>query len=244
MRTLQLRSVAIGLVAAATAIPAAAAAQQRSAPPHLGPAQKLVRELDLKNTSYEHGEGRIVWSGACESHTDCSGFIDALLTRAYGYDADAFKRWFDSHRPTARRYHDAIAEGRGFTEIKNVAEARPGDLLAIKYLVEKNNTGHVMLVVDVPQPLEAKEPLMPATQQWQVTVIDSSNSGHGTTDTRHHRGEGGKDHPGLGQGVFRIYASPRGEVVGFAWSTLKASTFRKPDEEHLVIGRLKPGFTP
>jgi cell wall-associated NlpC family hydrolase len=186
----------------------------------------------------------VVWDGVCESHTDCSGFIDSLLMHTYGYSPDAFKRWFDSHRPTARRYHDAIVEESSFTEIKSVAEALPGDILAIKYLVEKSSTGHVMLVVEPPQRIEPKEPLVPGTLQWQVTVIDSSNSGHGTTDTRHHKGLDGKDHDGLGQGVFRIYADHRGAIRGFAWSTLKASQFQKPEDEHLVIGRLKIGFRP
>jgi hypothetical protein len=221
-----------------------AVAQQRYLPRHLTDAQRLVQQLNIKNTNYEHGPGRVVWEGVCESHTDCSGFIDALLMHSYGYNQDAFKRWFDSHRPTARRYHDAIVQGRGFSEIKSVAETLPGDILAIKYLVEKSNTGHMMLVVEPPHWIEPLEPLVPGTQQWQVTVIDSSNSGHGPTDTRHHLGVNGKDHDGLGQGVFRIYTDRRGELVGFAWSTLKASKFQTPEEEHLVIGRLKTNFIP
>jgi len=175
-----------------------AVAQHAKLPPHLADAQRLVQRLDLKNTNYEHGPPRVVWEGVCESHTDCSGFIDALLTHTYGYNPEAFKRWFDSHRPSARRYHDAIAEGRGFAEIKSAGDVLPGDILAIKYLVEKANTGHVMLVVDRPQQIQPKEPLVAGTQQWQVTVIDSSHTGHGATDTRHHKGANGKDQDGLG----------------------------------------------
>lgn len=235
---------ALALLIGSLLLPASTLAQAPTTPRHLSEARKLVQHLDLKNTNYEHGTPKVVWEGVCESHTDCSGFIDALLTRSYGYDADAFKRWFDSRRPSARRYHDAIAEQRGFVEIKSVASLLPGDLLAIKYLVQKENTGHVMLVADAPRRITPKEPLVAGSEQWQVAVIDSSHTGHGSTDTRHKKGADGKDHDGLGQGVFRIYSNGRGEVIGFAWSTLNASKFQQPQEEHLVIGRLKPGFQP
>ena len=95
-------------------------------------------------------EGKLTISRAAASLTypaRCTLVAATSLSRSYGYDAAAYKRWFDSSRPSARRYHDAIVDGRGLTEIKNVADARPGDILAIKYLIEKNNTGHVMLVV-------------------------------------------------------------------------------------------------
>ena len=77
-----------------------------------------------------------------------------------------------------------------------------------------------------------------------MTVIDSSESGHGPTDTRHKRGADGRDHDGLGRGVFRLYGDARGEVAGFAWSTAKVSRFIAPADEHVVLGRLVEGFRP
>ena len=62
-----------------------------------------------------------------------------------------FKRWFDSHRPSARRYHDAIVAERGFQRIERLAEVQPGDILAVKYLQPSDNTGHVMLVSNPPR---------------------------------------------------------------------------------------------
>lgn len=218
--------------------------QEAQHPKHLIEAKELVAHLDLNQTGYEHGEGHITWTGHRSSHTDCSGFVDALLTHCYGYQKDDFKRWFDSHRPSARRYHDEIVEGHGFELINRVADARPGDFLAIKYLQKNDNTGHIMLVVDAPRKIVQKPPLVDGAEQWEVIVIDSSESGHGPTDTRHKRGVEGKDHDGLGQGVFRLYSDPRGAVRGFAWSTSEKSQFQPPDKEHLVIGRLKPGFRP
>lgn len=218
--------------------------ENTSVPKHLVNAQKLVKRLDLSNTNYEHGEGTVIWDGTPESHTDCSGFIDHLLTYSYGYSDDDFKRWFDSHRPTAERYHDAIIDGRGFKQIHLIQDLRPGDFIAIKYLTRTDNTGHIMLVAEEPEQMADKDPIVDGTQQWSVTIIDSSESGHGPTDTRHKKGDDGKDHDGVGKGVFRIYTDKKGKVAGFAWSTLKASEFKSPDDEHLVMGRLIPDFRP
>jgi hypothetical protein len=220
------------------------AAAQDSAPRHLREAQALVQQLDLSNTNYEHAQGKVVWSGTVESHTDCSGFIDHLFMHSYGYTPEAYKRWFDSHRPTAWRYHDAMAAQKGFLLIQSIQDLRPGDLIAIKYLIQKENTGHIMLVAQAPQRIAPKKPLVGDSEQWAVTVIDSSESGHGTTDTRHKMGPNGKDHQGLGQGVFRLYTNHQGTVIGFAWSTLTVSKFVAPNEEHVVLGRLIPNYQP
>ena len=212
--------------------------------PHVASASRLVDQLDLAHTDYVHGPGSVTWSGTVESHTDCSGFIDHLLMHDDGYTVDDFKRWFGSRRPTAERYHDAIAEARGFTPVARVVDLQPGDLIAIKYLKRRDNTGHIMLVVDAPRRIVPGAPMVDGTTQWAVTVIDSSESGHGPTDTRHKRGADGRDHGGLGRGVFRLYAGADGSAAGFAWSTLRASRFVAPDDEHLVLGRPLPGFKP
>ena len=213
-------------------------------PGHLSAAIQLVAHLDLQDTSYRHGDPRVTWQGRYQCHTDCSGFFDALLMHSYGYSRDDFKLWFDSHQPSARRYHDAIVGRRGFREIQHIEEVQPGDVLAVKYLHRADSTGHVMLVADPPRRIASKSPLVPGAEQWEVPVIDSSHSGHGTTDSRYHRGADGKDHDGLGRGVFRIYSTPEGRVAGFSWSMARVSKFIAPDDEHLVIGRLIPGFKP
>ena len=236
------RALHTGLLFAATslAVPAAAAPTD----PHVASAERLVDQLELANTDYAHGPGSITWTGSVAAHTDCSGFIDQLLMHDDGYTADDFKRWFGSRRPTAERYHDAIVDGRGFARLAGVGELRPGDLIAIKYLSRHDNTGHIMLVTEAPRRMNPVPPYVDGTTQWSVTVIDSSESGHGPTDTRHKRGEGGRDHDGLGRGVVRLYANAAGEVAGFSWSTAKASRFVAPEDEHLVLGRLTPGFHP
>lgn len=203
-------------------------------------ARQFLSHLDLANTDYVHGAPRVKFTIPCESHTDCSGFADALLAHSYGFDKQEFRDIFGSGRPTAARYYDAVIQQNGFARIERVQDARPGDFLAVKYFSRKDNTGHVMLVASKPALMNRpKSPLMPGTLQWEVAVIDSSESGHGPMDTRHKRGINGKDHDGLGEGILRIYSDGVGNVVGFAWSTLTASKFKSPQDEHLVIGRLQ-----
>jgi hypothetical protein len=213
-------------------------AQDPVQPKHLVEALKLLRQVELSNTSYRHGACDMAWTGTCVMHADCSGFLNGLFSHCYGYDQQEFKKWFDSRRPTAARYHDTIELENGFTRIKTVENIRPGDILAVKYLQRKDNTGHVMLVARLPQRIKAKKPIVEGTEQWEVTVIDSSQSGHGTTDTRHGKGKEGKDHDGLGQGTLRLYADKQGQILGFSWSTQSVSKFKEPDQEHIVVGRL------
>ena len=240
MRKLFINSALLWL----TAVGITASADDKSPPKHLTEAQELVRHLDLKHTTYEHGAARVVWNGTCESHADCSGFVDALLMHSYSYDADSYKRWFDSHRPSARRYHDAIVEEKGFVSIKRIPDVQPGDLLAVKYLTRDDNTGHLMLAAGSLRRIQVKKPLVAGTDQWEISIIDSSKSGHGPSDTRHKKGRNGKDHEGLGEGVLRVYSTAGGDVAGFTWSALDSSEFKSPKEEHLVFGRLKTGFKP
>jgi hypothetical protein len=213
-------------------------------PRHLIDARELVGLLAPENTSYRHGEASITWTGTRTLHADCSSFLAALLEHSYGHDRAAFNKWFGSRRPTAARFHDAIVEQHGFTRIRRLADVRPGDILAVEYLKRTDNTGHVMLAASNPRPMRPGKPVIAGTEQWEVAVIDSSKTGHGPADTRHGKGKGGKDHDGLGRGVLRVYTNRQGKVAGFSWSTLPASEFKSPEEEHLVIGRLQPNFTP
>jgi hypothetical protein len=231
--------VSLAIAQSATAQSDARAPSAVTEPQHLAMARWMVANLDLNNTDYELGGGTVTFTPPCVSRTDCSGFADALLTHSYGYDADQFRKWFGSGRPSARRYHDAIERQKGFARIEHMQDVLPGDFLAIKYLNRKDNTGHVMLVANRPQRSSPTSPLEPGTAQWKVSVIDSSESGHGPTDTRHKKGANGKDHTGLGEGVFRIYSDPGGKIAGFTWSTLASSKYVEPNDEDLVVGRLE-----
>lgn len=235
------KAASLSLLAWAVSIIGVSADEAR--PRHLAEAETLVSHIDLAHTTYNHGEPSVDWTQFA-SYADCSGFIDELLKHTYGYTPDDMKKWFGSHRPTARRYHEAIEAQTGFTAIAQLNQAAPGDFLAVKYLNRTDNTGHVMLVAARPHRMAKANVIAPQFDAWEVPIIDSSMSGHGPSDSRHGLGLNGKDHDGLGRGVLCVFTDKDTRVMGFSWSTGAKSEFKSPDDEHLVIGRLAAGFKP
>lgn len=119
------------------------------APPrHLQLAQQLVNHISAGNTNYQHGQSMVSWKSDTsdyQCHTDCSGFLNALLQQSYGVDRPYFKRWLGANRPYAYHYFDAIQNGKGFQLIQQVTDLQPGDIIAIKYVDRSehdSNTGH------------------------------------------------------------------------------------------------------
>ena len=208
--------------------------------PPLAWAQLLLKGITSDDTDYQHSAGVVTWKGfnhanAFESRTDCSGLINSLLMQSYGYTAADLAQLFGARRPLAITYHNAILAQTSFKHLLTVDEMQPGDLIAIQYPVDSDNTGHIMLVAELPVRVVATKPLVPGTQQWTVTVIDSSESSHGGLDTR--RNADGSSNAGLGQGTFRIYANAAGEPQGYTWSTFGNSEFFTQAQRNLVIGR-------
>ena len=141
-------------------------------PKHLAAAESLVEHLRLRNTSYDHGDPRVTWDGVCQSHADCSGFIDALLMHSYGYTSDDFKRWFDWHRPRRAEILRRDRRGTRFSPDSAAGDVQPGDLLAVKYFKQSDNTGHVMLAAARPRHIVSSRPIVSGTEQWELTIID------------------------------------------------------------------------
>jgi hypothetical protein len=237
----------MAFLALAAGLSLAADSPREAEPPHVEWARAMVQGLRRDDTSDRHQGGSVRWKGingaaGYECHTDCSGFLNALLGRAYGLPDSTFREWFGTRRPSARTYHDAIESQNHFRRITHLRDARPGDVLAIRYPADDpenkdHNTGHVLLVVETPRPRQASAPVVDGTEQWEVAVIDQSRSGHGPWDTRHQK-EGGSA-AGLGQGVFRVYTRGDGTVAGHAWSTQRKSEYHDQGGRHLVIGRLR-----
>ena len=204
-------------------------------------AQILVRNISLADTSYQHKQGVVTWAGVngasrYVSQTDCSGFINMLLEQTYGLTTNDFERFFGTKRPLAKTYYDAVISQNKFKQIRLISDVQPGDFIVIKYPPDNDNSGHIMLVAATPQKYPSSSPEIEGTEQWVITVIDSSESGHGTTDTRWQ--DNGTFHDGLGQGVFRIYTNDAGKSVGYTWSTFPNSEYYSQQERPLVIGRL------
>jgi cell wall-associated NlpC family hydrolase len=208
----------------------------------------LVATISPDHNKYAYTDLSVRWQGqdgAAESqaHCDCSGFVTLLFRHVYGYTAGQVTAWMGHPHALARDYHDQIVAGHGFQRIARVADVRRGDLIAVKYLDgAKKDTGHVMVVVGPPQLLASSSTTRPALSEWAVTVIDSSKSGHGPTDTR--RRPDGTSGTGVGEGPLALFANAAGDVDGYAWSPLPTSAFHAMDQHHVVVGRLLPGFRP
>ncbi|HEX3527453.1 MAG TPA: hypothetical protein VH988_10320 [Thermoanaerobaculia bacterium] len=214
---------------------------------HLAWARRLVAGVTPETNIYASRPTVVTWSGVngateTRNRTVCSALVAQLFRQAYGYRAADFESWLGGRFPRAAGFHGAIAGGHGFDLVRRVEDIRPGDVLAIKYPPGSHPTGHVLLAASRPEPRRATEPVVPGTVQYELTVIDSSHTGHGPTDTRHYAK--GKFHTGVGEGLFRLYAGPDGKIAGYSWSVTKASEFYAPGERELVIGRLNHKVKP
>jgi hypothetical protein len=224
----------------------ATAARESSRPPHLQAAMDLLAAIEPSDTNYQHHNGVVHFPGdgpgRAECRTDCSGFVDAVLKRAYGLSSVQLSDWLDAKRPLAKHYHAAIAAEHGFQRIPVISDARPGDILAVTYPAgaKENNTGHVMIVASQPKQRTPSVPVVGDTLQWEVPVIDESETGHGKTDTRHRPDKTSAD--GLGRGILRIYTNHEGRIAGYAWSVLQVSKFQSQSAHNMVIGRIEPDF--
>lgn len=214
-------------------------------------AQLLVQNINLKNTTYQHKSGTVTWAnenGATgySSYTDCSGLIAALLTQTYGLSTNDFQTWLKTDRPLAKTFESNIAVENGFIRIDQINQAKPGDLLAIKYPPGNtdpgDDTGHIMLITGLPQSRTPTAPQVKNTLQWDIPVIDSAQSGHGKEDTR--RNPDGTFREGLGQGIFRVYTDADGKLAGYSWSDLTVSQYYDRDTRPFIIGRVDPAFNP
>ena len=90
----------------------------------------------------------------------------------------ALELWFRSKRPVARHYVEAIVAEKHFRRIHRLNDCLPGDIVATKYPKGNANTGHVMLVAERPRKRVASAPLVEATEQWEVKIIDCTTSPH------------------------------------------------------------------
>jgi len=238
--------LALAALASGSAVALRLGAQDAPAvPAHLVQAQHLVENLQTADLNvYGGGKRHIDWeAGHASARSVCSSFTTLLLQHTYGWTSSDFKDWLKSSNPEAFDYHDAIVARNRFLRIVHVTAIKPGDILAVKYTdhhVSSNgveDTGHVMVTAEPPQELEAKEPRVKGTRQYLVAVIDSSASGHGTSDTRHR--PGGKFTGGVGRGMFRLYSDSDGKIAGYAWSDSAKSQFFSAPDRDLVVGRLK-----
>jgi len=240
-RTLFLAASSAALVAA------------QAGPQHFQDANQLITDLNSSsaNTNVYDADGsltdKIDWTGSPRTAISvCGTFMTMLLKHTYNLTDAQFTAKTGSTSPNATKYHDAIQAGSGFTTITRVDQLVAGDVLAIKYPATMNSSGHVMMVQAVGEYqqrsnskqeflLNGAEPTV--TGYYDVTVIDSSSSYHGSSDTR------ASKPGGIGRnGIFRVYVDNSFAITGYTWSTVKASDYKKTaDGYDLAMGRIVTG---
>lgn len=213
-------------------------AQTCASPAHVCDANTLITNLHATGNRNEYDDDSdepsyIVWDAEnAEAFTNCSSFVTHLLKHTYGWSNAYFTNWMGTSTPNAGQYHDAIAGENRFTPIEKRSDIQVGDFIAIKYPASSSTSGHILIVAGVPQVRTATSPLVTGMTQYEVSVIDSCNSYHGSSDTRYSAGEG------IGRGAFRIYVDASDEIQGYTWSTFSNSTYYNQSQRHLVVGRL------
>ncbi len=223
-------------------------------PQHTMDAIQLVADLNSNsaNVNVYDGDGtltdRIDWTGSPRTAISvCGTFVTMLMKHAYGFTSAQYSAKTGSSSPNAARYYDAITASSGFTRLLGIDQLAQGDLIAIKYPTGQQSSGHIMLVNAVStfqsrilsnQSFLANngEPLVAG--YFDITVIDSSASYHGKSDTRYSKPGG------IGSnGIFRIYVDSAYQITGYTWSNEKTSVYRKVVSGYLVgLGRLQTGM--
>ncbi|MGK4000503.1 hypothetical protein [Sorangium sp. So ce1024] len=181
------------------------------------------------------------WAGVAGARrymnrTQCATFLTGLLKQSYGWSESTFSGWMGSRSPTAAAYYDAIVAEDGFDRIHDLNDARAGDIIALRYPAGESSTGHVAILRRAPRVKLPVLPFVVGTFQYEVSVVDSTNTHHGPSDSR--MSSGGRGATGAGYGVMRIYTNTSGAIVGHTWSTATTTTYYPTTQRKIAIGRL------
>jgi hypothetical protein len=159
-------------------------------PAHLVVAERLIDNVPPGRNAYKDPAQRNVvkWGkpGVPETWTNqsqCASFITAVLRRAYPKWATRwfFAKHFGSRSPYARGYLHAFTSGKvpHFSAVTEVADLRPGDLVAIDFRQDQGtNTGHIVMVREVKEVYDARSSFEGETQ-YAVEVVDCTSEPHG-----------------------------------------------------------------
>ncbi|XYH95186.1 hypothetical protein ACMHYB_46480 [Sorangium sp. So ce1128] len=222
----------------AWAAPRPAAAQGTD---HLRWAEGLVDNVAPESNEYNSTPSFISWAGVSgarryANRTQCATFLTELLKRSYGWTEESLDDWLGSRSPSAAAYYDAIVAENGFVRIHNPDDARAGDIIALRYPAGESSTGHVAILRRTPRVRLPLSPFVVGTFQYEVSVVDSTSSHHGPSDSRYV--SGGRWSFGAGYGVMRIYANTSDTIVGHTWSTAATAAYYPTALRPVAIGRL------
>lgn len=223
------------------------AAEATTSPVHYADADNLVTALlsSSLNTNVYNTTGsltnRIDWVGSPRTAiSTCASFMTMLLKHSYGLTDAQFTTRLGNLSPSPPQYYQGIVNQSGFTRITSVSQLVAGDVVGIRYPTGSSPTGHVMMVTSVgalqlrsksTQTFLATEPTIYGF--YDVTVLDSSSTYHGSTDTRYTKpggvGRGGK---------YRVFVDSKLRVLGYTWSTSGNDYKRESSGFNQAFGRI------
>ncbi len=178
------------------------------------------------------------------SLTECAPLVTHLLKHTYNWNwsqhliPDPLNNGalVSKSSPSSYLYVAAIKNQVGFaSHVAHFLNVLPGDIGA-RWDVG-TSTGHTFMVVGVnldsakAYPASSTDinfvPYLAGSTYYEMTVLDSSSSGHGDADTRMITYDGTTTlSGGAGRGVMGVFADANGNVIGHTWS-LSTSSYWK-----------------
>ena len=217
---------------------------------HANFAEKLITFVQPANNTYDSNPTIVSWAGIngaliYQNRSTCSPFVTRVIKTAYGINDTTYKNWFGSTSPTSSQYHAAIVAQNHFQRMTTPESIQRGDLISVSYLpcANKDTTGHMMIAMSgAIKRMVATAPIIAGTEQYEISIADSSSSTHQATDANGKvyadtRGEGS----GAGIGTLRLYKDTQtGQIAGYAWSMSSASVFYSVNSCRVIaVGRLQ-----
>ncbi len=252
------------LIAATTLLLAAATAwgQETAVPKHLQLARDFVANTKQENNSYSNSKIYTRMPGDLFASeyvvaTDCGGFVEDMFRRAKSGVLEQLKTKKFKTRFSVFDWHPSIEKEEAFTRIRKVQDIQPGDVAAWLYMNMGTHTlpGHMLFIDSAPVKLERpRKPMVEGLDQYEVTIIDTSQEAKSKDDTRFvsdaalrdeneakgkQRGSvASPNYKGVGRGHIRFYAGDTGDIKGIAFSFDKAK-FHGLDDWNILVGRPK-----
>lgn len=170
-------------------------------------------------------------------YTDCIGFVEAYMERAYGKMPQPSTKKFKS-RYSIEDYVNAVDRGEMYNKVDRIQDLQVGDLLMWKFLpafyakFPSPFNGHIQLVNGAPERMETSR--RKSLVQWKVPVLDNSSNATNPDDKRY-LGENTepddgtfdktsvvpqkkhKSRPGTGHGFVYIYTDREGYFKGISY---------------------------
>jgi hypothetical protein len=234
-------------------------AQEAPVPKHLQLARDFVAHTRPEHNTYtnKHGYTKVpgeLFSSNYVVYTDCSGFVESMLDRSQSGVVAQVRTQHAKSRKRVVDWYPSIEKSEAFIRLYKVSELVPGDVVAWLHTGRGGYvSGHMLFIDSVPAKITPRQPQVDSLDQYEVTIIDTSQAVKSLDDTRYvndplereenlsHGLELGTaasaNKKGVGRGTMRFYAEADGGMKGLAFNLPKAGFHADGTDWHIVMGR-------